>query len=478
MRLSRHLQTHTLLLAPCGALFALLIILSSCATYRTALEAEYFGRGKEAFAAQNYSEALGFFKKAQEVSLNNSAQYRIAELYILLEQYEDARNLIDLLMRMDSKNLLARELDALWYARQANNLEYREAATSRYDALLAEDALMNGRIYANAGIFYLNIGDGKKARDLFEKAADAGLASKEMALANVQALTAGAGNTASPAAAGQQGGPSNSAPAPASSAANTAAEKPASGEPAFAQTQAMNRAVAMLLSLRDEGALSDEEVFGAAGKFKDAQFYPQAFALYAALAKPGEGGQDGAGDAPLAATSPAAENAADAASQEIRLQAYAEMVFLIARKRYAPASEDIPGAVLSYVETILQSLTEPDSALRRDLAPSLAEIAGDPALTEVLKKRITELYARYGVDKDVAASQAADTDTAAPASASSNSPKNKTENQTDNSPETKKDEKPAGEKPVKPAADESSAKPAPAQKTDEAPAKTAPYNQL
>ncbi len=157
------IQKFFLFLAFLGAL-----AFFSCESYRTALEVQYFQQGQAAFEKKDYAKALEFFGKAQKVSFNNVARYRMAEIHLIQDEFEEAKKLIKTLLRIDRKNILVYELNILWHIKKNE----REKAAELFEALESKNIRIGSRAYANIAIFYLNGREYKKALDFFRKADD------------------------------------------------------------------------------------------------------------------------------------------------------------------------------------------------------------------------------------------------------------------------------------------------------------------
>ncbi len=418
--------------------FVSFFILFCCESYRVALEEQYFQRGQIAFEKKEYNRALEFFHNAQEVSVNTVARYRMAEIYLIQDNFEEARKLINRLLFIDRDNTLAHELNILWHIKKNN----RKKVMQLYEKLISEDIRMGGRAYANIAVFYLNGKEYKTALEFFRKADATGEKSVGMLIAYLATLRLytrseseiSEEDNAKPTedvAEMQSTEESASTPIPqhvdeqnltptatqndalrkeTEQATKTHADEKKSTQQNDRQRDKstspdevseatvklredirvdMDRVVSQFLELYEKNEVSASVLMQAAKDLESDTFFVYAFALYKAIAEKKNEEE----------TSEEDINTASLVDSATRVNAYRALVTLIAKKQYHVSDEHAPLTILTYVEEIFKILFPRDEDLIVEYTNSLFDLLEMEEITDVLKTKLQELYDEYKIVK-------------------------------------------------------------------------------
>ncbi len=141
------------------------ILYVSCASQQKERANEYIRQGNIHYTAKEYDAALENFNAALRFDNTLELKIKIVDIYLLLEEYSQARSMLDSILQQDKDNEIAQELNAYYYLL----IEENETAIELYTSLL-EDTKYQLRALSNLGVLYARIGDFHTSYDYFQQA--------------------------------------------------------------------------------------------------------------------------------------------------------------------------------------------------------------------------------------------------------------------------------------------------------------------
>ncbi len=141
------------------------ILYVSCASQQKERANEYIQQGNIHYTAKEYDAALENFNEALRFDNTLELKIKIVDIYLLLEEYSQARSMLDSILQQDKDNEIVQELNAYYYLLTEEN----EKAIELYISLL-EDTKYQLRALSNLGVLYARIGNFRTSYDYFQQA--------------------------------------------------------------------------------------------------------------------------------------------------------------------------------------------------------------------------------------------------------------------------------------------------------------------
>ena len=135
----------------------------SCASQKEQLN-EYIEQGNSYYKLKDYNAALNSFNQALHFDNTIEIKIKLISIYLHLEEFSQARTMLDTIIKQDSKNEIIQELNAYYYLLIKDNQKSIELYT-----LLLEDTIYQPRALSNLGVLYARIGDLETSYDYFQK---------------------------------------------------------------------------------------------------------------------------------------------------------------------------------------------------------------------------------------------------------------------------------------------------------------------